>query len=75
MLIWMGDVAEDEVPKCCEELIENGRLLGLVEKWILEQVVVQDVITFRFFMLPAHQIKLESVITLWQRSKQDSGLT
>ena len=35
---------EDEIPKCSEELIENERLLSLIVKWSLAQVVVQYLI-------------------------------
>ena len=35
----LGDAAEDEVPKCSEELIEDWRRL-LVVKWRFAQVIV-----------------------------------
>ena len=35
--VHLGHVAEDGVPKCCEELIGDGRSLGL--EWRFAQVV------------------------------------
>ena len=37
----LGDAAEDEVPKCGEDPIEDGRRLSLAVKWRFVLVVVQ----------------------------------
>ena len=42
-----GDAAEYEVPKCSEELDDDGRRLGLVVKWRFGQVVVPSSVVVR----------------------------
>lgn len=59
----MAEVPEEEVPKCGEELVEDGRCLGLLVNWQFVQVIVSRVVisdsspNFEFAFLPLRLMK------------------